>query len=220
MTVLFSQSTRGFYREDLHGARKITIDDPAWARPLIDVTLQPGESYQLVDGSLLFNDGAEAQTERNVPDASAIAPTIEIDNPDCKIPPDAVEITDEVHAAVLAGQSQGQRIVADEAGAPVLQAPPPPSHAELVDLALNAARKERQPILSVLDGLQSSALATGNSSMATLIETAKQSLRDITSLDLAACVTYEDMRLAFKARYAQLVSAAPQVAIAFGEVVA
>jgi hypothetical protein len=141
-------------------------------------------------------------------------------NPDTKIPADAVEITAEEHAALLQGQSQGQRIGADGEGRPVLQAPPLPSHAELVEQALQAARKERQPILSVLDGLQSSALATGNGGMATLIETAKQSLRDITSLDLSACVTYEDMRQAFKARYAQLVAAAPEVAIAFNEVVA
>jgi hypothetical protein len=103
--------------------------------------------------------------------------------------------------------------------APVV-APALPTHAELVELALKQARKERQPILSVLDGLQVSAVVNGYSNMALLIETAKQSLRDITALDLSVCVTYEDMRLAFKARYAELVADAPQVAIAFAEVVA
>jgi hypothetical protein len=39
------------------------------------------------------------------------------------IPADAVEITDAEHAALLHGQSQGERIVADAAGRPVLQAP-------------------------------------------------------------------------------------------------
>lgn len=44
------------------------------------------------------------------------------------IPADAVEITAQEHAALLAGQSAGQRIVADQTGRPVLadQLPPTP----------------------------------------------------------------------------------------------
>lgn len=40
------------------------------------------------------------------------------------MPADAVAITPAQHAALLAGQAQGQRIVAGEGGAPVLAAPP------------------------------------------------------------------------------------------------
>lgn len=40
------------------------------------------------------------------------------------IPSDAVEITTEEHAALLAGQSQGKRIVADADGRPMLADPP------------------------------------------------------------------------------------------------
>lgn len=43
-----------------------------------------------------------------------------------KIPPDAVEITPAQHAALLAAQSAGKRIVADANGYPVAQDPPPP----------------------------------------------------------------------------------------------
>ena len=43
------------------------------------------------------------------------------------IPADAVEITREQHAALLAGQSAGQLITADENGYPVLVDPPPVS---------------------------------------------------------------------------------------------
>lgn len=39
------------------------------------------------------------------------------------IPPDAVEITGEEHAALLAGQASGKEIVPGEDGQPVLQAP-------------------------------------------------------------------------------------------------
>lgn len=54
------------------------------------------------------------------------------------IPDDAVEITEEEHAALLAGQSAGKRIVADAEGRPVLADPPPPSLSEAVVAALSA----------------------------------------------------------------------------------
>lgn len=42
------------------------------------------------------------------------------------MPPDAVEITPQQHAALLAAQAAGKRIVADANGYPVAQDPPPP----------------------------------------------------------------------------------------------
>lgn len=54
-----------------------------------------------------------------------------------QIPADAVEITDEQHAALLAGQSNGKRIVAGPNG-PELADPPAPSP-EQVKAALSAA---------------------------------------------------------------------------------
>lgn len=52
------------------------------------------------------------------------------------IPADAVEISSEIHAALINGQSQGQIIMADDQGHPVLSAPlaPTPEY-------LEAARK-------------------------------------------------------------------------------
>lgn len=48
------------------------------------------------------------------------------------IPADAVEITDVEHAALIEGQSQGKRIVADESGRPILQDPPPPTAEQIM----------------------------------------------------------------------------------------
>ena len=48
------------------------------------------------------------------------------------IPADAVEITVEEHQALIEGQSQGKRIVADENGRPVLQDPPPPTIEQII----------------------------------------------------------------------------------------
>lgn len=42
------------------------------------------------------------------------------------MPPDAVEITATDHAALLAGQAAGSKIVPGPDGAPILAAPPPP----------------------------------------------------------------------------------------------
>ncbi|MDO9235958.1 MAG: hypothetical protein Q7U28_08000 [Aquabacterium sp.] len=58
------------------------------------------------------------------------------------IPADAVEITDAEHAALLEGQSQGQRIAADAGGFPVLADPLPPT-AEQVQSAFSAAIQAR-----------------------------------------------------------------------------
>ncbi|WP_275662172.1 DUF4376 domain-containing protein [Laribacter hongkongensis] len=53
------------------------------------------------------------------------------------IPADAVEITAEQHTELLAGQSAGQLINADESGYPVLADPPPASLDTLRDRALD-----------------------------------------------------------------------------------
>ena len=89
--MFYSKSTGGFYVEEIHGSRKVTVVDP-----------------------------------------EATPDTIEIDNPDCKIPADAVEITPEQHAALLNGQSSGKCIVADADGYPILQDPPPPTPEQII----------------------------------------------------------------------------------------
>lgn len=55
-------------------------------------------------------------------------PAIHGDN----IPADAVEITVEQHAALIAGESEGKRIVADADGFPVLQDPAPPTQEQII----------------------------------------------------------------------------------------
>lgn len=133
MSTFYSAQTGGFYNDGIHGTRLVSVPDPAWARPLIDVVLQPAETY-----GDTYNDGEEAMALGEVPDIHAVHPTIEVPNPDCKLPPDAVEITNEQHAALLAGQSAGQRIVPDENGCPVL-ADQPPLTADEIKTALSVA---------------------------------------------------------------------------------
>lgn len=58
------------------------------------------------------------------------------------IPADAVEIPDELHAALLAGQAEGQQIVPGEGGMPMLEDPPPPGP-EVIWQAIKAERDRR-----------------------------------------------------------------------------
>lgn len=62
-----------------------------------------------------------------------------VSNPDCKIPVDAVEITEAEHAALLEAQSQGKRIEADTHGRPVAVDPPLDSIKAAKTAEINAA---------------------------------------------------------------------------------
>ena len=137
MSIYFSKSSAGFYDSDIHGPRRLAVPDPAWIRPLVTITLQPGEKYQVGD-QLVTNDGGVPLVLPDVPDMHAEAPTIEVDNPDCKIPADAVEVTEDERSLLLDGERNGKRIVADAGGRPVLADPEPPT-AENVRAAAVAA---------------------------------------------------------------------------------
>jgi hypothetical protein len=108
---------------------------------------------------------------------------------------------------------------------------PPESWEQAKARALTALKIERAPIMDVLDGLQATAsskgldaliagdtaAAAGHCATAKNIETLKQALKDApTTVDLTPCPAFEDMRLAFKAYYAQLVaSASAEIVLAF-----
>lgn len=148
--MFYSATTGGFYDPEFHGARLMTITDPAWIRPTTDVVLEPGESLW-VNGDFRHNDTDEAITLRDVPDMNADPDTIEVDNPDCLIPADAVEITFEVRAQLLAGNALGKSIAADENGYPVLVDAPPASAEELA----GQERQWRDAQLALSDGVVS-----------------------------------------------------------------
>jgi len=145
-----SKSTRGFYDPEFHGERLIMIPDPAWIRPKLDIVIQPGESAW-IDGELIENTGGEPITLRHVPDMSATPDTLQVANPACLIPEDAVEITSAYHAELLVGQSEGKVIAWGDDGHPVLVDPPPPSSEGLAVIE----RVWRDGQLAVTDGVVS-----------------------------------------------------------------
>lgn len=131
MTLFYSAQTGGFYDDDIHGTRTVLVNDPSWVRPLITITLQPGERYQTGE-QLITNDTEEPLTVENVPDAGATHPMIEVANPNCRLPADTTEISAERHAELLSAQAAGQRIQPGVSGAPTAVDPPDKVAAEFV----------------------------------------------------------------------------------------
>ncbi len=64
-------------------------------------------------------------------------PTIAVENPDCKFPPDAVEVSDDDYADLMLKHSLGHSIQSDVTGYPIAVAPPP------IDLSLVQANALR-----------------------------------------------------------------------------
>lgn len=73
--------------------------------------------------------------------------------------------------------------------------------------------------MNILDGLQSTANTKGDQATALLIETAKEALRDLTKIDLSACETLAEMKVAVLTRYAQIASDSPALKSAFTEAI-
>lgn len=93
-----------------------------------------------------------------------------------------------------------------------------PTLAELKATVLREARDLRTKLFSMVDGLQVSALATGNAADATAIETFKVGARNITKLDLSVCTTEQAMRDAINNQYKAIVAPAPvSVKLAFAQ---
>lgn len=213
--MYYSKSINGFYDQGIHGARRITIADPAWVRPLIDVVLQPGETYDLLNGTVRTNDGDVPITLVGVPDVNAGVPTVEIDNPDCKIPADAVEITDEQHAALLEGQSRGETIRADENGHPVLAAPTPVPFETLKAAELKQFRSEREQFLNRLAGIGLAAQFAGQSDVLASTLAVRQGLLDLTTHPTVVAATdLPGLKAAMKNRYLAILGDVPAVVFA------
>lgn len=121
MAVYYSPAFRGFFHDEIHGPRTLAILDPDWVASEVD-------------------DGADTPEH----------PLIVIDNPDCKLPSDAIEITEQEHADLMAAQSLGHQIVPDADGQPVALAPSEPTPEEKAA----KARADRDTRLKATDWTQ------------------------------------------------------------------
>ncbi|WP_160795853.1 DUF4376 domain-containing protein [Craterilacuibacter sinensis] len=159
MDNYFSPSTGLFYSAKLFGARRIMVPDPAWQCPLIEKTTQ----RPLVEGedpatiAAYYGDalvGWEALDDVLVithkePGDSVTPPLVEIDNPECRLPADAVPVPEQRYRELQAAQSQGLQIGQDEHGNPVAMTQPEPSLAAIkasLSAAITAERDRREAI--------------------------------------------------------------------------
>jgi len=137
MSIYYSASQNGFFDTGIHGARTKSVPDPKWKRPSRHVP-DPDWSGDDESGVPLIE----------VFDEDAAHPMIDVANEDCRLPADAVEISDELHAALLAEQSQGKEIRAGANGLPEA-AERVPDPQELRDMRL----RERDALLAEADKL-------------------------------------------------------------------
>ncbi|ARV17416.1 hypothetical protein AEP_00454 [Curvibacter sp. AEP1-3] len=136
-----------------------------------------------------------------------------------EMPADVVEITDEVHAALLDGQSVGKRIVVDANGFPSLAEPEPIPLPVIIEATKARVRAARVTVFGTLAGIQSQALADGDTATAKAISTIQTELAAITSIDLSGCKNGDDVERAFAMAWVTIAAGAPvKVAKAFNEV--
>lgn len=136
------------------------------------------------------------------------------------IPADAVEITNEEHAALLAAQAAGKRIEAGADGRPVAVDPPAIPVAKLLAQAQEELRSMRRNMLDAVTGIGFRASVAGNTELAQEAADVSQQLLEITD-DPAflAATTLQDMRVAGVAAYRRIADAvSPELRSAFKEI--
>lgn len=123
-----------------------------------------------------------------------------------KIPQDAVGITAEEHAALLAGQSQGRSIVAGAGGFPELQDPQPVDWRSAV---MADFKSRREIYLNRLTGIAGRATRAGDVAVASAADAFSLGLLDLPELPaVVAAADADALKAAIMARYGELVAAA------------
>lgn len=162
-----------------------------------------------------YNDEIHGPRLVQVEDPFRAGVLIEASNPDCKIPVDAVEITAEAHAALLAGQAAGQMIGADQAGRPVLQARPALPFVQAKLAEFTAFRADRGKMLDCLSGLAGRFARAGDVASALACDALSQGLLDLPAYPAVAdAQDLPALKAAMKARYNTLLAAVPAPAMA------
>lgn len=200
--IFYSKTTGGFYDEDIHGPRKLRVVDPAFKWPQIEVENPDFDPDVSGVGRTYFID-----------DPEVVPPIVEVANPQCKIPEDAKEISKEHHAALLQGQSEGNKIVGDSEGFPLLIAPPPVPFAEQAAQFMGDMRATRELILNRLTGIGVAAVIDGDAGTSGVVSRVRQQLLDITEAPaVVAAMMAENLGAledAVAARYKEIAAAAP-----------
>ncbi len=112
-------------------------------------------------------------------------------------------------------EAQALRLQYDQAPAPELTLD------QIKDQARATVRAARKPVFYTLAGMQSEALATGDTATATAIVGIQQALKALPETDLSACLSAAEVDAAFVAAWLAIAYSAPaNVVSAFNEVLA
>lgn len=148
-TIYVSPTTPGFLNDAHFGPRKIMVPDPEWVRPTVEV-----------EGEMLHDMDAEP-------------PLIEVDNPDCRLPADAVALTAEQYAAYREAIARGKAI--DFSKTPPVAQDRPQSYFDAIRVA------EIDELLVEIDKQKTRAMTdailTGDKSRLLTLESQAQTLR-------------------------------------------
>ena len=98
---------------------------------------------------------------------------------------------------------------------------PVPTLTQVVEARKQTVREARKPVFYTLAGMQSEALAKGDTVTAAAIVGIQQSLKDLPETDLSACTNASEVDAAFVAAWLAIAQSAPaNVVSAFNEVLA
>lgn len=127
MTVYYGKladGSFGFMDTVDFGEPTIMVPDPQWQRPTM---LVPDPAWQASEQPA----GSPAPLIE-VPDLSAQPSIVEVDNPACRIPPNACPVSAEQYSAMMAAQEGGKVISRDADGRPMLIDPPVPTVEQII----------------------------------------------------------------------------------------
>lgn len=155
MTIYYSPANNSFFDDAVHGTRTVFVEDEAAQKALLtlisqdegrlhgalDVTVDEEEKRPLNDKLVMLAE------ERRL--ALLNPPMMEIDNPECRLPADAVEISAERHAELMAAQADGKTWRAGADGLPEIV-----ERVRPVEEVLAAARASRDRQLAATDWTQ------------------------------------------------------------------
>lgn len=155
MSIFWSPSLGGFVDEATHGPRMVLVVDEEAVATLQDKRASVAALVDEIEGkpASAERDEAIAATKAVLvaaDDELANPPRIWIDNPDTRIPADAVAISAEEHAALMAAVAGGQKLISDERGMPVAV-----DHVLSIDEQLAQIRRRRDRDLAATDWTQS-----------------------------------------------------------------
>lgn len=155
MTKFYSPTSNSFFDDAIHGTRTVFVEDvKAQATTLKHISKAEEGFHALLDAA--EDDDAKATAKSHLNEmaeerrlALLNPPMIEVDNPECRLPSDAVEISAERHAELMQAQADGKTFRPGTDGLPEIA-----ERQVSVEQVLSALRAVRNKALLVSDYIE------------------------------------------------------------------